>query len=168
MMKKNYYLSLGSNIGDKIFNLQQALNVLKETGNIVSVSSVYRTSPVDMDEDADYFLNLALVVESALNPDEMLHRIKGFECRMGRSDSGAGHFSRIIDIDILQVDHMVICQADLFIPHPKMTERAFVLVPLNEIAPQLLHPVLKKKVADILSELQSKESVEKYSGKLMV
>lgn len=167
-MMKNYYLSLGSNIGDKILNLQKALNDLKETGNIVSVSSVYKTSPVNMDETADYFLNLTLVVKSVLNPDEMLHRIKGFERRMGRTDSGSGHFSRIIDIDILQVDHMVICHADLFIPHPKMTERAFVLVPLNEIAPQLIHPVLKKKVTDILSELQSKESVEKYSGKLMV
>jgi 2-amino-4-hydroxy-6-hydroxymethyldihydropteridine diphosphokinase len=165
-MGKTYYLSLGSNLGDKIYNLRRAVNWLKESGDVISMSSVYKTSPVDMDAGTEPFLNLVLAIFSTLEPEEMLHRIKGFEGKMGRSESGSDYAPRIIDIDILMVDGLLISKPNLTVPHPRMTSRAFVLVPLNEIAPHVVDPVSKKRVTDILNDFQSDESIEKCPDKL--
>lgn len=158
---------MGSNLGNKISNLQRAVIFIRETGDIRSISSVYQTSPVDMDAGSENFFNLAVSVESTLDPVEMLRRIKVFEGQMGRPVSSSGYVSRIIDIDILMMNGDVVSLPDLIIPHPEMTKRAFVLVPLNEIAPGLIHPILKKKVADILEEIQTPEVVIKCSEKLI-
>jgi len=165
-MKKTYYLSLGSNLGNKITNLHRAVMFIKGMGHLKSISSVYQTSPVDMDAGTENFLNLALSVESTLDPVDMLRRINVFESQMGRTESISGYVSRIIDIDILMVNGDIISQPSLTIPHPKMTERAFVLVPLSEIASELIHPILKKKVVDILEEIETTETVDRYSEKL--
>jgi len=139
---------------------------IKGMGHLKSISSVYQTSPVDMDAGTENFLNLALSVESTLDPVDMLRRINVFESQMGRTESISGYVSRIIDIDILMVNGDIISQPSLTIPHPKMTERAFVLVPLSEIASELIHPILKKKVVDILEEIETTETVDRYSEKL--
>jgi 2-amino-4-hydroxy-6-hydroxymethyldihydropteridine diphosphokinase len=145
-----YYFSLGSNLGDKWSNLQKAIAFLKRMGHLVSLSSIYLTTPVNMPDETEIFLNLVLSVDSCLHPQEMLEKIKRYEKRTGRMESPSGYQPRTIDIDIILVDDLIVEEKNLTIPHPKMRERAFVLVPLQEIAPELMHPVLKKTVFEIL------------------
>lgn len=159
---------MGSNLGNKMSNLQQAVDFIKKTGRIITISSIYRTRPVDMDASADDFLNMALSVESVLEPQEMLQETKRIEREIGRPEGTARYVSRIIDIDILMANDDVVSLPNLTIPHPGMTKRAFVLVPLNEIGPQLIHPILKKKIGDILEEIQTTETVKKCTDKLIV
>lgn len=138
---------------------------MESIGKIVDISSIYETSPVGMKPGTGTFLNLALALETNIQPHDMLLRIKRFEKEMGRENRGGSDRSRTIDIDILLSGHLIVSEKDLIIPHPRMTERAFVLVPLNEIAPEVIHPVLKKKMINILKELHSSENVDKYRKK---
>jgi len=156
-LKNEYYLSLGSDLGDKIGNIKKALHFLQILGKILKISSLFETEPVGMEAGADDFLNLVLCLEAPfrLSPFNLLKKIKKFEEKMGRDIAHSHNLSRSIDIDILLAGNQIIDTEELTIPHQEMTKRAFVLVPLKEIAPDLIHPVLKKPVTEILANLDA-------------
>jgi 2-amino-4-hydroxy-6-hydroxymethyldihydropteridine diphosphokinase len=156
------YLSLGSNLGNRQANLDMALKLLSERMRMGKVSSIYDTEPLG-NINQPRFLNLACEVFTHLTPEGLLALSKGIERKMGRySRSGE---PRIIDIDILFYGDKVVDTRDLVIPHPKMEERSFVLVPLAEIAPDLVHPVLKKKIKEMNQAIKEKQGVMKLNGK---
>ena len=144
-----YFLSLGANLGNRKKNLALACSMLEENGvAILRVSSVYRTEPADV-PDQPWFFNQVVEVETEDDPLALLNLIKAVEKKLKRipaKDKGP----RTIDIDILLAGNAVIRTRRLMIPHPRMTERNFVLVPLREIAPNVVHPVLHKKVVDLV------------------
>jgi 2-amino-4-hydroxy-6-hydroxymethyldihydropteridine diphosphokinase len=150
-----YYLSLGSNLGDRLAHLRQALVFLRELGDVLKVSSAYETGPVGMAEGAGDFYNMAVALRSSLAPEQLLQAIKGYERLRGRDLSHSHYQPRAIDIDILMAERpdrpegLIIETEQLTIPHKQMVNRAFVLAPLEEIAPSAVHPVLKKTVKEL-------------------
>ena len=156
------YLSLGSNLGRRAEKLIQALCMLEDELRIVRVSSIYETEPVGIREQP-WFLNLVCAAETELSPQGLLAFIQSIEGKMGRvRERRFG--PRPIDIDILFYDDLVTKTPSLEIPHPCLTERAFVLVPLVEIAPDLLHPTLELTVRAILEQAEGLEEVRPYQG----
>ncbi len=146
------YLGLGSNLGERKANLNRALEYLSQKLKITRVSSVYDTEPVG-NPDQSRFLNMVCQVETTIGPESLLVLAKGIEQKMGRLP-GKINSPRPIDIDILFYGNQVINTPGLVIPHPRLAERAFVLVPLAEIAPTLVHPVNKKNTEQLLGELK--------------
>jgi 2-amino-4-hydroxy-6-hydroxymethyldihydropteridine diphosphokinase len=158
-----YYLSLGSNLGDKRRNLWRALAALEKSGvRVDRVSSVYRTEPVACAAQP-WFYNLAAAVETPLRPRQLLDLIQRVEREMGRVRTRKAG-PRPIDIDILLAGDAVVRAKDLEVPHPRLAERRFVLVPLAEIAPAAVHPVLKKTVRVILKHCPDRSAVERFSA----
>ena len=146
------YLSLGSNVGNRKENLDRALGFLSERLRVERVSSVYDTAPED-NPDQPRFLNLVAHVYTTLEPQGLLALLKGIESKLGRVPSNR-YSPRPMDIDILFYGNQVINSPTLSIPHARIPERAFVLVPLAEIAPELVHPVSGKPVKQMLAELK--------------
>jgi 2-amino-4-hydroxy-6-hydroxymethyldihydropteridine diphosphokinase len=147
---KTAYLSLGSNMGDRHKALTDALCRLESRElNVRRTSSVYETEPVDM-RGQPWFLNLVVEVETSLFPMQLLKRTSKIELDLGRKRLAASG-PRTIDIDILLYGAFVIDTASLVVPHPRMTERRFVLEPLAELSPELRHPVLRRTVRELLA-----------------
>jgi 2-amino-4-hydroxy-6-hydroxymethyldihydropteridine diphosphokinase len=156
------YLSLGSNIGARAGNIARALAELPEHGvRVVGRSSLYETEPVEFLAQG-WFLNCVVEVETDLAPVELMRALLDIERAMGR-ERVAPKGPRIIDVDILLYGSRVVREADLEIPHPRMAERRFVLVPFAEIAPRGVHPVLKKTVAEMLAETADRSEVRLFS-----
>ncbi len=145
------YLGLGSNLGDRDANLRAALTALAPAVRVSRLSSVYETAPMHLLEQPD-FHNLVCEGETALAPQELLRTLKAIERALGRTP-GPRYGPRLIDIDILLYDDLTLETPDLCIPHPRMVERAFVLVPLVEIAPHLWHPVLGTEIATLAERM---------------
>jgi len=155
------YLSLGSNMGDRQGNLERAIDLLSQRLKVTSVSSVYDTEPVG-DINQPRFLNLVCQVNTRLAPEALLALAKGIESKLGRiGKSGA---PRPIDIDILFYGDQVMNMPGLAIPHPRLAERAFVLVPLAEIAPDFSHPVSGKTVSKLLTEVTETQDVLRWES----
>ncbi len=154
------YLGLGSNMGNRQDNLNRALDFLSQKLQVAKVSSVYEAEPVG-NIHQPRFLNLVCQVYTRLAPVELLALAKGIELRLGRAP-GKHNMPRPIDIDILFYGDQIVETPELVIPHPRLTERAFVLIPLNEIAPDLVHPVLGKKVSELLESLNDDQGVVKW------
>ena len=148
-MPATAYLGLGSNLGDRRKNLKLAIERLSQNLIIKKKSSVYETEPVGYEEQP-LFLNMVISVITRFKPLELLHFIKQVEAELGRKPSFR-NAPRLIDIDILFYENIVLQTDELTIPHQLMTERAFVLAPLSEIAPDLVHPVSQTTVADLLA-----------------
>ena len=149
------YLGLGTNIGNKRRNLITAAALLAErAGDVLSISSFYETEPVGFQSD-NQFLNAAVYLETTCSPQELLEITQAIEREMGRtSKSVNGQYKdRIIDIDILLYGDWVINQETLTLPHPLMQEREFVMAPLAEIAPMVVHPVSGKTMQQIFEEI---------------
>lgn len=148
------YLGIGSNIGDKEKQCEEAVRHLEETGGIefIERSRFYATKPVGGPPQEDY-LNGVVKIETARTPEELLELAKDIEKRMGREDSKVRNSSRVIDIDILLYDDMVLISEALTVPHPDMHKRSFVLEGLSEIAPEVVHPALGKNIKELYSEL---------------
>ncbi len=156
------YLGLGSNLGNRQDNLDRALDFLSQRLRVVSISSLYDTEPVGNIEQPR-FLNLVCQVYTRLAPNELLALAKGIESKLGRV-SGKSNVPRPIDIDILFYDNQVIETPELVIPHPRLTERAFVLIPLAEIAPNLVHPVNGKTVKELKRSVTEVQGVFKWEN----
>ena len=157
------YLALGSNLGDRMGNLVSAVERLSQKMTIKKVSSVYETEPVYYEEQPLYF-NAVLSAVTELEPSDLLRFVKGIESDLGRQHSFR-NAPRLIDIDILFYGDLVVQTEELTIPHPGIVERAFVLAPLAEIAPELIHPVIHEKVEDLLAMVNGLGGVRKM-GKL--
>jgi len=145
------FFGLGSNIGDKKQNLHKALDLLKEKCVIKKVSSFYKSAPMYY-EDQDWFVNAAAEVDTHLSPQELMSFLEKTEKKMGR----VRHMKngpRLIDLDILFYDDLITEAKEHTIPHPKLRERSFVLVPLAEIAPEFIDPLTKKTIEELLMEL---------------
>jgi len=146
------YLSLGSNLGDRADNLERCIHLLANNIGIVSKrSGIYESEPWGY-ESKNFFYNLCIEVKTGCKPLDLLKHIIRIERRSGRKRSGSDYADRVIDIDLLFYDHMVMETPRLIIPHPGIPHRKFVLMPLAEIAPGFVHPVLKKPVAELLEE----------------
>jgi 2-amino-4-hydroxy-6-hydroxymethyldihydropteridine diphosphokinase len=156
------YLSLGSNLGDRAAHIERALARLDEEGvRIVKRSSFYETEPVEFLAQG-WFLNIAVEAETQLMPRQLLRVIRGIERELGRKRivrSGP----RTIDIDILLFGTSIMRAAELEIPHPRMTERRFVLVPMAEIAPTLRHPVLRLTMTELLAGKKDRSQVRRMN-----
>ena len=145
------YLGLGTNLGDKEANLRTAIYKLQERiGKQVSLSSFYETAPWGFESDHS-FLNAAIGLETSLSPIEILHITQEIEKELGRTKKSVnGSYSdRLIDIDILLYDTLVLQTPELTIPHPLMTERDFVMNPLIEIAGNVIHPTRQKTLSEL-------------------
>jgi 2-amino-4-hydroxy-6-hydroxymethyldihydropteridine diphosphokinase len=152
------FVSVGSNLGDKIENCQKGINGLLVDGRsvLVGTSSFYRTSPVDY-KDQDWFVNLVVKIKTALNPFDLLEEIKGIEKAMGRKTDTVRFGPRVLDLDIIFFDDQVIQTDALEIPHPRMHKRRFVLKPICDIEPTMMHPLLGKDMQSLLGGLQDSE-----------
>jgi 2-amino-4-hydroxy-6-hydroxymethyldihydropteridine diphosphokinase len=158
---KMAYLSLGTNLGDRERNLESAIEKLAAQDlRIRRISSVYETAPVDTD-DPRWFLNLVVEAETDLFPMQLLWRAGKIEHSLGRVRTVVNG-PRTIDIDILLYGHAVIRSPSLEVPHPRMTQRRFVLAPLAELAPDLRHPVIRKTIQELL-DAAPQQSVRKLA-----
>ena len=159
------YLALGSNIGDREKNLREAIRLLAESSVHVSrLSSIYETEPVDYHDQA-WFLNAVLSAQTDLSPAALLRALGDIESRMG-SRKAFAKGPRLIDLDILLYDDATIDAPELQIPHPRMLQRNFVLVPLAEIVPALRHPSWPATVAECLSRSPDRSAVRLFSSGL--
>jgi len=162
------YLLLGSNQGDKIAILQKAGERLQQLSIApIVVSSLYESEPWGFEAE-EWFLNQAVKIETDLKPHDLLRSILEIERSLGRVRQNgdgriAGYSSRTIDIDILLYENLVSETVDLQLPHPRMHLRRFVLMPLSEVAPGLIHPVLNVSIKKLLEECKDKSKIKKFT-----
>lgn len=147
------YLGLGTNLGDKEWNLRMSVQKIEERiGNIVSLSAFYVTAPWGFASD-NSFLNAVACVETSLRPLDVLKETQAIERELGRTSKSMGgmYSDRLIDIDLLLYGDTIMDEEGLILPHPLMTERRFVMEPLAEIAPDVMHPVLHKTMKELFT-----------------
>jgi len=157
------YLGLGSNLGDRGQNIYAAIQRLRAGIRLDQISSLYETEPVGP-VDQPWFLNLVCGGETDLSPQALLHLAKTIERETGRK-KGVRFGPRVIDIDVLFYDDLVISTPRLEIPHPRLHERGFTLIPLSEIAPDLVHPLLGVTIRELRDSVPSLEKVHLYTVK---
>lgn len=166
------YLGLGSNLGDRVGYIQQATSLLGGDENIklVSTSSFYETEPWHFNSQ-NWFVNAVVAISTPLYPYQLLKVCQRIENQLGRKRNSSEYEDRTIDIDILFYDNKVIDEEidgkKLTIPHPRIHQRAFMLVPMLEIAPAFVHPVLKKTITDIYDDIDDPETVCLYGTRFI-
>jgi 2-amino-4-hydroxy-6-hydroxymethyldihydropteridine diphosphokinase len=159
----NIFLLLGSNLGDRQQHLDAAIAaVAREAGPVVAKSAVYETAPWGK-IDQPQFLNQAIEIHSDFSAHELLHKILEIEQTLGRKRAEKWG-ERLIDIDLIYFDQAVISDQALTVPHPHLQERRFVLVPLTEISPQFVHPILRKTNEVLLAECADHLEVIIFTG----
>lgn len=158
------HLGLGSNLGDRAGNIARAIRLLGDNGvEVVRASALYETEPVDY-EDQPWFLNQVLEVRTAVDPASLLRVAKAVEAELGRVP-GPAKGPRTMDVDILLAGDLVLETPDLVIPHPRLTRRNFVLVPLAEIAPEARHPVLRRTFRELAEASSDRSRVVAFEGR---
>ncbi|MBI5588495.1 MAG: 2-amino-4-hydroxy-6-hydroxymethyldihydropteridine diphosphokinase [Deltaproteobacteria bacterium] len=160
------FISIGSNLGDRVRNCREAVRRVAANGGIrlVKESSLYETEPWGV-VDQGPFINSVIEIETQTGPRELFEFLKKVESAMGRTQNERWG-PRAIDLDIIFYGDLSIDEEGLTVPHQSMRERAFVLVPLNEIAPDLIHPVLGKTVSELLRDLPGKGGVQRLTEKI--
>lgn len=158
----NYtFLGLGSNLGDRELYLNEAMDLIRNNIGFISLQSgIYETEPWGFMSDNN-FLNMVIKVHTELKPPDLLKKIQLIENQLGRVRNATQYASRTIDIDILLYANRVIDRPELVIPHPLLPERRFVLVPLCEIAPKMIHPVLSRSFEELLATCRDERLVRK-------
>ena len=155
------FIGLGSNLGDRMAKLRTAIERFESLGRVTSVSSLYKTEPVGYLEQPS-FLNAVVALETALTPADLVRALLGIERDLGRARSFP-NAPRTLDLDLLLVDNVILDTPDLTLPHPRLHGRAFVLVPLAEIAAQVVHPGSGKTMQKLLGALPDQGGVEVYA-----
>ena len=164
MMNSGIFLLLGSNEGDRLRNLEEAFRRISlDAGEVVARSTVYRTAAWGMEDQPDFY-NQVVAIRSPHGPEELLGRLLAIERAMGRVRRERWG-PRLIDIDLLFYGNEVIDTSILRVPHPGIPDRKFTLLPLAEIAPDLVHPVLHKTIAELLRECKDRLGVERLGLK---
>jgi 2-amino-4-hydroxy-6-hydroxymethyldihydropteridine diphosphokinase len=165
---KTIYLALGSNMGDREQNIARAIEALEARGlHVLQQSALYETEPIDV-RGRDWFLNSAVRAETNLMPLQLMHTLLQIEQTLGRkrrfepAEPAKLKEARTIDIDVLLFGDSVIHSRELEVPHPRMADRRFVLVPLAEIAAGVRHPVLKKTISELLAGAPDRTQVRMY------
>lgn len=165
-MKNEIYLLLGSNLGNREDHLRWAREKTQERiGEIVHSSSLYTTEPWMM-EASPWFLNQVIVVESEKTPMELLQITTGIELERGRkrqTESAKSYTSRELDIDLLYIGGEIVREKDLQVPHPRLHERRFTLLPLTEVAPNFIHPIFEQTQTELLQACPDHSRVERHS-----
>ncbi len=146
------YIGIGSNLGDRVAYLSAAIKAIKHLGDLIAISSVYESDPQGVDEDQPLYLNMVISIRTSLNPTVLLAKLLEIERANGRVRRRVNE-SRTLDLDVLMVDAKVLEVPDLNVPHPRMHERGFVMIPLAEMAPNAIHPILNAKASDIAADL---------------
>jgi 2-amino-4-hydroxy-6-hydroxymethyldihydropteridine diphosphokinase len=160
IMQHICHLLLGSNLGDRLKNLQKAIDYITiDAGTISTKSSIYKTSAWGKQDQPDFY-NQVLIMESLLEPFSLLEKLLAIEQKMGRSRKEKWG-ERVIDIDILYVDDQILDTPTVQLPHPRIQERKFTLIPLAEIAPDKIHPILLKNSVELLADCSDDLSVER-------
>ncbi|MBT3513761.1 MAG: 2-amino-4-hydroxy-6-hydroxymethyldihydropteridine diphosphokinase [Nitrospina sp.] len=163
-MKHTAYIAIGSNIGNPYQNCTEAIHKISNNDSIkiISKSSFYQTSPVGGVEQ-DWFINCAIKINTSLTSDSLLFNLLNIESVMGRIRGGKWG-PRLIDLDLLFYDSLISNKKKLTIPHPEIQKRNFVLMPLSDIAENLIHPVLKKTIGDLLKESTDNAAVNRLDN----
>jgi len=157
------FLGLGSNIGDREKNLKTSLSLLEGAElRIMKTSSLYHTEPVG-ELKQPWFMNAVVEVETTLSPEQLMHRCQQIEGKMGRNHL-IPQGPRMIDLDILMYDQLTMDTPGLTVPHPRMHCRRFVLIPLLEIAPDAVHPLLKKSIRELLQDIPDSSAVKRVKS----
>lgn len=163
---KNVFLGIGTNLGNREQNLEQAVASIEEhIGPVQATSSIYETEPWGF-EAPEKFLNLVVMADTTLSPSGLLGRILMIESLLGRLRGPERYSSRVIDIDILFYNDIILDDENLKIPHPLLQERKFVLIPLCEINPEMVHPVLGRTIHELLEMCEDKGVVTFYNAPL--
>lgn len=157
------FIGIGSNVGDKEDNVERAIQLLKKKVKILKVSSFYKTEPMYY-EKQDWFMNCVVKVETRMKPKELLTFLRRIEDRLGKN-LPFKYGPRTIDLDILFYGKEVVSEDELEIPHPRIKERGFVLIPLSEIEPDFIHPVLKVDMKTLAGNLPGRKEVIKLGRK---
>jgi len=160
------YLAFGSNLGDRLENLRRAIAMLPPDVEVAAISPLYETAPAYV-TDQPRFLNGALRAETGLAPRALLEKLKAIEQAVGRQP-GRRFGPRVVDLDILFHGDTVLAEPGLEVPHPRMAERLFVLRPLADIAPDLVHPILKRSVAALHAALADDPAMTRLEASLEV
>jgi 2-amino-4-hydroxy-6-hydroxymethyldihydropteridine diphosphokinase len=151
-------IGLGTNVGDRFDNLLRALTLLRaHVGVLSAVSRIYRSAPVGYMQQPDFW-NAVAIIDSALTPMQLFRRAQAIELEVGRVRTFSGG-PRVIDLDVILYDDVVALSPELAIPHPRMHERAFVLLPLAELEPDRLHPVLERTVRELAGNVLDQDAV---------
>lgn len=164
IQNKKVYLGIGSNLGDRLSNIKKACILLAENKNIkiIQQSSIYETVPVGYKDQPD-FLNGVIEIQTSLPPRRLLKVLKNIEKKLGRTKS-IKWGPRTIDLDILLYEDKVVKNGTLIIPHPEMYKREFILVPLAEIASEIIHPLKKKTILELYKKLPRTHKVKKLKN----
>ncbi len=161
--KHSVYISIGSNIGNKLKNCQNGIAALIKPGLSLlrKQSPFYSTEPVDYKKQ-DWFINVVIKIQSVFDPYQLLSEIKSIQQDAGRISDPVRYGPRVLDLDILLYDDLVINSSGLVIPHPRMYKRRFVLKPICDIDPKVVHPVLKKDMRHLLDNLGDGQKILEY------
>jgi len=163
MVKQEIYVGIGSNLGDRLANIRKAIELMKEAEiEIIGGASIYEAEPFGYKEQG-WFLNSVVKARTELSPGRLWKKLERIEKSMGR-EREIKWGPRIIDLDILFYGNKILNGRQLQIPHPELHKRRFVLVPLAEIAPRLVHPVFKKTVLELLRDLEDNSQVQLLKG----
>ena len=152
-MTHTVYIALGTNLGERLNNLLAAIEAMASEVSVLAESHIYETPPWGY-EDQPAFLNMVVMAETGLEPEALLNFLKQLEVELGREQNFRWG-PRLIDLDILFYDNLILDTLPLVVPHPRLHERAFVLVPLADVAPDLIHPVFQRSVNDLLVEIDT-------------
>ncbi len=161
IMENIAFIGIGSNVGDKVKNCRQAITEINQCkhNRLMAQSALYKTEPIGYTQQ-DWFINCVIEIETSLTAYELLHLLENIELSMGRKRSFKWG-PRIIDLDIIFFDEETIQCEELTVPHPELEKRAFVLVPLCEIAGDYIHPVLKKSISQLMAQLKGEQGIER-------